>query len=425
MRLEHPGHPGRAVRLAYCLNLHPGDDAAAIRGGIERITLPLAERLLPDRGPDRTFGVGMYAPAPAADELAEDPAARGELARFLGEHGLDPFTWNAFPFARFHEPGLKERVFEPTWADPERLEYTTRVAQLAVELARATAGPEPGARHLSISTHTGMHSSAGADPDLAAQALVTLAAGLAGLEAESGWRCVLALEPEPRANLNDTAELALWRAEVLGRNPAFAELLGAHLGTCLDACHAAVEFEDEARALANSVAHGAPLGKLQFTSALSLREPAAHPAARGRLLALDEPVFLHQVTGEGPAGELVRTGDLPELARTLARTGDSNEWLACREWRCHFHVPVDLDALAPGLGTTREHADRLLARLVADPARWGTRELHVELETYTWSLPSGPATDSPPPHSEALIDGLEAEYRHVLEHLAQHGWKLA
>ena len=30
MLWRHPAHPGRAVRLAYCLNLHPGETAAEV-----------------------------------------------------------------------------------------------------------------------------------------------------------------------------------------------------------------------------------------------------------------------------------------------------------------------------------------------------------------------------------------------------------
>ena len=409
------GGSGQTVRLAYCLNLHPGETPAEIIAGQRAVTLPLRERL----APGRVFGVGMYAPAAAAAELAHDAVARGELAAFLSDHGLDPFTWNAFPYGRFHEPGLKARVFEPTWADPERLEYTTHVARLAADLASACSEDAGGARHLSISTHTGMHSSHPSlgDGDLAGQAQVTLAAGLAGLEEETGWRAVLALEPEPRANCNDTADLARWRGALAERNGGLEAVLQRHLGTCLDACHAAVEFEDGERAIERATDHRAPLGKLQFTSALALRDPSAHPAARERLLSLAEPVFLHQVSGRPstPGSELLRVGDLPELE--AAFDAEPAPWLDCDEWRCHFHVPVDLREVEGGLGTTRDFADRLLDSLLARPERGGTDELHLEIETYTWSVLSRARVSQ-----AELVDGLEAEYRHVLARLAAAGW---
>ena len=90
MRWRHPGHLDRAVRLAYCQNLHPGETPDEILGGLERITLPLRERI----APGRTFGVGMYVPAQAAAALVvgDDNPQRDRLAGFLQEHGLDPFT---------------------------------------------------------------------------------------------------------------------------------------------------------------------------------------------------------------------------------------------------------------------------------------------------------------------------------------------
>jgi hypothetical protein len=416
MELRHAGHPRRAVRLAYCLNLHAGDSAADVQAGLAEVTLPLRRRL----ADGRPFGVGMYASAAAVAELGPGSAARARLAGFLREHGLEPFTWNAFPYGRFHEPGLKQRVFEPTWSDPLRLGYTADVADLASELSGA---PSAG-RHLSISTHTGMHASRVAedDPEMAVHAQVAFAAGLAGLELERGWRVVLGLEAEPRANCNDTAELARWRGEAAARFQGELEpLLARHLGTCLDACHAAVEFEDPGSAWANATAHRAPLAKLQFTSALALRDPARDGAARARLLAQDEPVFLHQVTGRAPGGALVRAGDLPELARALEE--EPEPWLACGEWRCHFHVPVDLAEAGGGLGTTRACADALLERALADPRSWGTDELHVEIETYTWQVLAGARAQ--PRSAAALVDGLEAEYRHVLGRLERSGWRPA
>ena len=32
-----------------------------------------------------------------------------------------PFTFNGFPYGDFHQSVVKHRVYEPTWADAERL----------------------------------------------------------------------------------------------------------------------------------------------------------------------------------------------------------------------------------------------------------------------------------------------------------------
>ena len=73
-------------------------------------------------------------------------------------------------------------------------------------------------------------------------------------------------------------------------------------------------------------------------------------------------------------------------------------------------VDVDLDAFE-GLGTTRDHAGQLLNAALADPSKWGTDELHVEIETYTW--------DVLPLREGELLDSLEAEYRFVLGRISR------
>lgn len=407
MRFSHPDLPGRSVRLCYCQNLHPADTLEGLLEGLRTITLPLRERL----ASGRTFGVGMYAPARLAAELARGEAWR-PLKAFLDEHDLDAFTWNAFPYGGFGAEGLKARVFEPTWADRARIAYSLDVRNLAGRLARDGGG----AHHLSISTHTGWHSSAWTNDEFGAGVwsnFSSAATYLKLLDDRDGHRSVLSLEPEPRANANDTRELArLFSDEV------HLKFSGAALGTCLDTCHAAVEFEVPHESFERSTSGARPVGKVQFTSAIRLR-----PERRSdvdALLALDEPRYLHQVTARAADGELLRVGDLPELRAALAGP-DGERWWRGAELRCHFHVPVDLERLAGGaLGTTREHADATLDAALGSPERWGSDDLHVEIETYTWDIlpreARGPGE---------LVDGLEREYRHVLDRLAAAGWRPA
>ncbi len=425
MRFTH-APSGRRLRLGYCMNLHPADTLDGVISALERIALPIAGVLTSGE----PFGVGMYIPLRLAARLA-DPAGKDDLARlddFLCDNDLDPFTFNAFPAAGFARPGLKARVFEPTWMDDARVAYTRDVARVAAALAHDSN------RHISISTHPGMHASAvSGDEDrrLCAQNLARACGELARLEAEGAPRIVLSVEAEPRASANDTEELARFLALVrdigapvlTGQGvPDPDGVLARHLGVCLDACHAAVEFEETTTAFANATRDGTPLGKLQFSSALALREPDTDALGRARLLSLDEPVYLHQVTGRS-RGERLRVGDLGELASALER-GDA-AWNECSEWRCHFHVPVDIAgeidrAESGGLATTRAFADVLLARVLADPDAWGTDELHVEIETYTWQVLPSEAR-----RRGSILDGLLREYEHVAARLAAAGWTRA
>jgi len=421
VRFTHPAFPGKAVRLAYCLNVHPAQTLAGVLEGLETITVPLRERLAPGRG----FGVGLYLPACLFEaEDASSAAAPGTrtflaarrvaaaLAPLCERHALDAFTVNAFPYGDFHAERLKERVFEPTWLEAERARWTFAVAWVANALPR----PQAQRSHLSISTHTGLHTSSPRAKGSARAIAAGLGAALDELASLHEQRVVLALEPEPRANCGDTRELrALFSGEIARARPA--AVLRAHLGTCLDACHAAVEFESAREAFDNAAAGGAGIAKLQVTSAVLLRDPARNHRGREALFAMAEPRYLHQVTGRGARG-LVRAGDLPEVAAAFAR--GERSWSACEEWRCHFHVPIDQAALASsGLETTRACTDELLTLALASPNSWGPDELHLEIETYTWDVLPQAARGG-----GSLIDSLEREYRYVLAHLAAAGWSL-
>jgi len=427
VRFQHPAHPELGLRLGYGLNLYPSEDVDGVYAGLTSVALALRERLASGA---RAFGVGAWLPARAALELDRDARQGARWCEFLAASGLDAFTFNAFPYGGFHRAGLKERVFEPTWMEPERLEFTLAVARLAAR-ARAVHGGSRDGQHLSISTHAGRFGdfSAG-ERERCAENLVNAALELARLERESGERVVLSIEPEPRSSANDTTALALLfaaaRQRARGARPA-EEAVERHLGACLDTCHAAVEFERPDEAYRRATADGTALGKLQFSSALALVAPDREDGGRERLLSLDEPTYLHQVTARR-ADELIRARDLSEV-RARYSSGDP-AWRDSAEWRCHFHVPVDLatpaslplgrtpeSAESGGLQTTRAEAEATLREALRAPERWRSRELHVEIETYTWNL-FACARSRP----DELVAGLEREWRHLLALLRAAGW---
>jgi hypothetical protein len=399
------------------MNLHAADDLQGLLAGLRSVTLPLRDRLNWS-GP---FGIGTYLPATLASHLVSraGESDRRALRRFYVGEGLDPFTFNAFPYGGFQDDGLKERVFEPTWDRRERLSYTLDVARLAEDLARSCGCVEEGS-HLSISTHCGRFGpwpEDGAQRRVAETTYLECASALGDIASFGGTPILLALEAEPRSSAGDTQELSGFMEDLGGFTWG-----GGILGTCLDACHAAVEFEEPGAALARSAAHG-PLAKIQFSSALSLRHPGSRPEGRRLLLEMDEPRFLHQVTGRTAEGRLLHARDLPDLARLLEGDGAGNAdkdaaeaWLGCDAWRCHFHVPVDLESVGE-LETTRRDADLILEAVLADPEIWGTTELHLEIETYTWDVLPGVARGP-----GDLVDGLEREYEHVISRLRAAGW---
>ncbi|MEM6673721.1 MAG: metabolite traffic protein EboE [Planctomycetota bacterium] len=414
MLFAHPGTE-RRVRVGYCLNLHAAESVADVRRAIDEFSVPLRERVgAPEGSP---FGVGMYFAAGAAAELAGDSVALEDLRSFLAARGIDPFTFNAFPYGGFQEDGLKEGVYRPTWMEEARVAYTVNVARAAAALA----GDDR--RFVSVSTHPGAYGADVRDRSvlrLCGENFGRAVGALASIEEESGVRIVLSLEAEPDASARNSRALAeflvfarLVASRVLqdefGRSVDESGALAArHLGTCLDCCHSAVEFEDPAEALGYAT-HEGPLGKLQYSSALRVPAPRDNASGRERLLALDEPRFLHQVTAR-TAGSFLHLPDLSALAAELA--GAETPWLDADEWRCHFHVPVDRDEVGE-LATTRDHAHALLAGLLGAPEAWTTPELHVEIETYTWSILDEPGS---------VVDGLEREYRALFAQLEASGW---
>jgi hypothetical protein len=417
VRLAHPEFSGHTVWLGYCLNLHPGEDLPAVLEGIESITLPLRKRL----APHAPFGVGLYLPASVASEIAQDAGAFASLASLLHGNQLVPFTANSFPFGNFHMDGLKADVYTPAWDQESRLEFTLAVAEVTRRLAQG-AVEVPG--RVSVSTHPGGYGEWVEGPltlHAYSRLLARAVLGLWDLQAQdSGPRLSLGLEAEPRASAGDSSALAEFlmvarvrAAAVLreerGLDEAAAErVAGDLLSTCLDTCHAAVEFELPSVAWRNANLGGGA-SKVQLSSALVLRDPAQHEQARGVFLGLDEPRYLHQVTGR-KSGGFERASDLGELGEDL------DPWLACDEWRCHFHVPVNLVSMQ-GLGTTRAELEGVLDAALDHPEAWPSGELHLELETYTWGLLPEAARGT-----GALIDGIEREYRHALERLARRGW---
>ena len=377
MRLMLPSGP---AHLGYCTNVHRGERWDETFAALRR-HLPAVKRLA---SPDAPMGVGLRLSAIAAETLDDAPALAA-FREFLAQEGLYVFTVNGFPYGPFHGVRVKEQVYDPDWRTPERLAYTSRLAELLAQLL-----PEEPGLQGSVSTVPGAFRANATEPgaqDAIADALLRQAAQLAALEARTGRCIVLALEPEPRCLLETTAEAvsffeshlfstaAIARFAVLSsRSSVESEtLLRRHLGLCLDVCHAAVEFEEPAESLALLRGAGFAVAKLQLSSAL--RAPQMDAAAAGALRRFDDGVYLHQVVQLGASG-LVRYLDLPEALDAFARRASGEE---C-EWRVHCHVPVFQEACGR-FATTQP----VLAAMLAHQRAEGI-SAHLEVETYTWDV---------------------------------------
>ncbi len=384
------------IRVGYCTNVHAGADLRTMRQQLERHALLVRDQVTDD-GP---MGIGLWISARAADELRE-PQALDDLADWLGRERLLPFTLNGFPYGDFHQAVVKHRVYEPTWADPQRADYTLRLAEC---LDRLLPAGEPG----SISTLPLAWRDASADPEFGracGRQLTRVAEELDRLAQRTGREIVLGLEPEPGCVFDTAAGYGDFVAQHLSpADTATRERLRRHVGVCHDICHSAVMRESQHEAFRTYRELGLRVAKIQVSSAIRLRVRPEHPdslAAIEQLRTFAEDRYLHQTT-VATAGGVRFYDDLPEA---LAERGAPTE---PEEWRIHFHVPIHHDRLG-WISSTNDEIRECLSAL-ADLA---LSVNHFEVETYAWNV-------LPQAHRwERLADGIAAEMRWFLNELTR------
>jgi len=381
------------LHLAYCTNVHRGEDWAETFAALTRHVLPVRQRV----SPGRPYAIGLRLGQRAAAELAQ-PATLLAFQRWLERHDCYVFTINGFPYGNFHGQRVKEQVYAPDWATPERVAYTRQLFELLVQLAPSDVAG-------SVSTLPG--SSKGfvaADPsrrDAIFDHLTAIGRAIADLADKTGRDLHLGLEPEPCCLFETSEETVQFFADWRATHPAVESLL-PHVGVNYDCCHLAVEFEKPEVALNRLKAAGLRLSKLHLSSALRVFPDAA---GRQALAQFVEPVYLHQVVVGDARRSLVkrRFFDLPDaLAEPALAVPDL-------EWRIHFHVPLHVSPGAP-FGDTRDHLLGALDWLRDHPGACA----HLEMETYTWEVL--PAALRLP-----VEDQLVREYEWTLSALAERG----
>jgi hypothetical protein len=348
--------------------------------------------------PSAPFGVGLRLSAAAASGILRDRGGR-PIEDLLSEHDLYVYTINGFPYGAFHQAPVKHEVYRPDWTDESRLVYTIELADLLARILRNDL-----VAYGSISTvPVGWRHDLGEDQavDAATDHLLRCAAHLSRLRLRTGREIVVALEPEPGCLLETTADAAAFfenRLFCANARSRFSRLTGLgndqaeddlrrHLGVCLDACHAAVQFEEAQESVAVLRRAGVRIAKVQLSTGLSIRE--FNETTLEALRAFDDGVYLHQVvemTGDcsaaGSAKDLrARYDDLPQA---IARLSDARRLVPPQEWRVHFHVPIFREALG-----RFENTQPFLRDLLALHRREPVSD-HLEVETYTWEvIPAG------------------------------------
>ena len=222
---------------------------------------------------------------------------------------------------------------------------------------------------------------------------------LARLQAETGKRLHLDIEPEPDCSLETTDEAIAFFERL---RPHGGSHLDEHIQLCFDCCHCAVEYEDPIEAIDKLRRAGVRIGRVQLSSALTVEVPPSATEARAvvaRLAPFADATYLHQVVEHD--GDSVRR--YPDLDVALASVTGANERSGApgpprasepggvqgsppskKEWRVHFHVPL-FAAEYDGL-----HSSQDVVSTVIREARDRPFTEHLEIETYTWNvLPDG------------------------------------
>lgn len=375
--------------IGYCTNIHAGVDLASIRENLEKHAIPARIASHSDE-----LGVGLWLPAQAAKELAGSAEAFG---KFLSQRRLRPFTINGFPYDNFHQKVVKHRVYQPTWWEQSRLDYTK---QLADVLAVLLPEDQPVG---SISTlPIGWRSGDESDSHLAkaGENLRDLASYLQQIEAKSGRRIVVAIEPEPGCILDKTEDVVMWFGRQLPE-----EKHRQYITVCHDVCHAAVMMESQTAVIDRLGAEGITIGKVQVSSAVvadwNAMAIGRRQEAIDQLKHFAEDRYLHQTGRRTVSGEFELAEDLPQLLDGVAKTGDPVR--GDEKWVVHFHVPIFLERFGH-LGTSHKDVIECLAA-ISRPENSVNFTGHLEIETYAWSvLPAAM-------RKRALSDDIASEIR--------------
>lgn len=362
--------------LSYCTNIHPGESWSDIEDALRR-HLPAVKTAV---SPDREMGVGLRLSALAARQLTENAEPLQAFKVWLQQQNLYVYTVNGFPYGTFHGQAVKEKVYQPDWAMPERLEYSRQLANILNTLL-------PAGQHGSISTVP-----VGFKPDFensqrlkdAVGNLLRLIAYLAGLEHGGGKRVQFALEPEPGCYLETTGDTVMFFQQRLFSDEAVEQLAAClppelksradislirrYMGVCLDTCHAAVMFESPLAMHKSLREAGIPVHKVQLTAALHV--PRLTTAARERLRRFADAIYLHQTSVRACNGNRFYL----DLGPALDEAEDD------AELRSHFHVPVFAESLGE-LGTTQKELCEFLEAFRREPGC-----PHLEVETYTFDV---------------------------------------
>ena len=360
-------------QIGYCTNVHANANLQRTRENLAEYAVAVKEIF----APNSPMGIGLWLSAQAANELLEDATSVSHFGESLRNQGLVPFTFNGFPYGDFHQRVVKHRVYQPTWADSDRLAYTLNLVKIMDGLL--PAGKEGSISTLPIAwpepTMTEQHWSA------ITSNLIELSESLARFESESGRLIHVCLEPEPGCLLQRSQDvIEFFENRLLSQPAANEDHVRRYLRVCHDICHAVVMFESQADVWSAYKSAGISVGKVQVSSAIRVcfdeLSDDERRQALAQLASFAEDRYLHQtMVRESLDAEPEFFEDLPLALKSLdGRVPERGEW------RVHFHVPIYLDSF----GHLKASRGAVIECLEA--AKGAPEVTHFEVETYAWGV---------------------------------------
>jgi len=393
---------GTLGHLTYSTLVHAGDNWDQMRASVEEFVPQVKKRL----GVEGKFGVSLRISGDSQKTLSESAQARSDLKKFLDGEGLYVFTINAFPYGPFKGQRVMERVYEPDWTTNQRVEYTKAIADILVDITDAATSPSIQTAPLAFAPNV-------SDENYIARfttSVFEVLAHLYHLEARTGRRVKLSIEPEPACYLETTDETVTFFKERMYAPAGVAELakiaqiplseaegaIKRYLGIVFDIGHQSVGFEDIPQSLEKLVNAGIPIFKLQEAAALWVESLSLDIVPE--LRRFTDTIYLSQ-TSLKTAGGIVKYLNLGEALDAY----EANP--VPTEMRTHFHVPVFLEEIGP-FKTTRFAVQQALAMHRIQPL-----SDHLEIETYTWDvLPAELKTGD-------IVDYVSRELEFVMKEL--------
>ena len=358
--------------LGYCTNVHSG---ASFQDVLENIATYSCE--IKKRASLQT-GIGLWLSDQASREVDVS-----KLRDALDASGLFVFTLNGFPYFDFHDDIVQHRVYEPSWCDERRLDYTLRLAKLLAQLIDEES--EAGISTLPLGWNTDPFSN-----EDAASMLRRCVDQLEELEQQTGKCIHIDLETEPGCRLQRASELGEFVTQYFGDD----EKSRRYLRVCHDTCHGAVMHESAEEAVSQYKNAGLSIGKVQLSTAIEVDFDSQHnPEVISDLRTIAEPRYLHQTT-------IRNDGDIQFFENLADLSLEEPSGL----WRIHFHTPIHVQQLG-SLHTTQNDLEHSIPILKdAGATEW-------EVETYTWSvMPTTMQNDD-------LIDSVSKELAWAAKHI--------